>query len=191
MNHPWDAESFEQLFRATAPRLRNYVARHIEHHVVDDVVSETYCLAWRNLARIPAEPLPWLIGTSRNCLRRQWRSRQHAEQLWLAVVRDQWRDLPPGSPEDSVLGREEALAAFAALSDMQREALLLTAWDGLRPADAAKVAGCSTRAFTVRLSRARANFDSLISRSTAGLDPDRPLPIQPKNEGSTHVSPAR
>ncbi len=54
MSHPWDAESFEELFRATAPRLRNYVARQIEHDLVDDVVSETYCLAWRNLERIPS-----------------------------------------------------------------------------------------------------------------------------------------
>lgn len=187
MSHPWDAESFEELFRATAPRLRNYVARQIEHDLVDDVVSETYCLAWRNLERIPSEPLGWLIGVSRNCLRRQWRQRSRSEQLWLVAVREQWRESPTNSPEDGVLRREEALAAFAQLSEIEREALLLTAWDGLAPASAAKAAGCSTRAFTVRLSRARANFNRAISQGAHDSRVWRESPVASTNEGRNHA----
>ncbi|MCG2801787.1 MAG: hypothetical protein L6311_06800, partial [Cellulomonas sp.] len=46
----------------------------------------------------------------------------------------------------------------ARLSDTEREALLLAAWDGLTPQQAAQVAGCSVAAFTKRLSRARARL---------------------------------
>jgi DNA-directed RNA polymerase specialized sigma24 family protein len=35
------------------------------------------------------------------------------------------------------------------------EAVLLASWYGLGPAEAAKIAGCSARAFSVRLHRAR------------------------------------
>lgn len=170
MSPPWNEDSFEDLFRQTAPRVRAYVARHIEQHAVDDVVAETYCVAWRKLARVPAEPLAWLIGTSRNCLRRQWRSRQQSDQLWLAAVREQWREASPVTPEDGVLNRDEALRAFASLTDIEREALLLTAWDGLSATDAALVAGCSPHTFTVRLGRARASFDKAVQ----GSSPPRP-----------------
>ena len=51
------------------------------------------------------------------------------------------------------------LTALAELSELEREAVLLVAWDGLANRDAAAVAGCSLRAFEVRLSRARARLD--------------------------------
>jgi RNA polymerase sigma-70 factor (ECF subfamily) len=41
--------------------------------------------------------------------------------------------------------------------------VLLVAWDGLRNAGAAQVAGCSTRAFEVRLSRARARIGRALA----------------------------
>ena len=57
-------------------------------------------------------------------------------------------------------------------TEAEREALLLAAWDGLRSADAARVAGCSVRAFEVRLSRARARLNraltNLSPRTSAG-----------------------
>lgn len=171
MSTPWSADRFEELFRVTAPRLRNYVARHAEHHVVDDVMSETYTIAWRKLSKVPADPLPWLIVTARNCLRHEWRSRQRSDDLWRTAVREHWRTPPPTTPEDRLLRREEALEAFDSLSPLAREALLLTAWDGLKPAEAARVAGCSTRAFTVQLSRARAAFDQAIHQTSTAIPP--------------------
>ncbi len=86
-----------------------------------------------------------------------------------------------------MLRREEALAAFAQLSEIEREALLLTAWDGLAPASAAKAAGCSTRAFTVRLSRARANFDRAISQGAHDSRVWRESPLASTNEGRNHA----
>jgi DNA-directed RNA polymerase specialized sigma24 family protein len=43
-------------------------------------------------------------------------------------------------------------------SPAEREALLLTAWDGLTYAEAAAVLGCSERALTVRIRRGRARL---------------------------------
>lgn len=60
------------------------------------------------------------------------------------------------------------LAALARLSEDDRETLAVVAWEGLSPAQAARVAGCSARAFSKRLSRARA-------RLTAALAEEAPL----------------
>jgi RNA polymerase sigma-70 factor (ECF subfamily) len=55
-------------------------------------------------------------------------------------------------------------AALATLSERDREALTLVAWDGLEHRVAASVMGCSTGAFTVRVHRARQKLE----RSLAG-----------------------
>jgi DNA-directed RNA polymerase specialized sigma24 family protein len=33
---------------------------------VDDIVVDTFMVAWRRPAEIPGQPLPWLIGAARN-----------------------------------------------------------------------------------------------------------------------------
>ena len=63
------------------------------------------------------------------------------------------------------------LAALGELTELEREALLLIAWDGLSNGAAAAVAGCSVRAFEVRLSRARARLTRLTT------DRLRPAPV--------------
>ncbi len=56
---------------------------------------------------------------------------------------------------DGVAERAAVLAALARLSDEDRELLTLVAWQGLKPAEAARVVGCSTATYFVRLHRAR------------------------------------
>jgi RNA polymerase sigma-70 factor (ECF subfamily) len=65
-----------------------------------------------------------------------------------------------GSLEEKV---EEALCA---LSDRDREILLLVAWDGLEPARVARALGVRPGAFAVRLHRARRRLAKLLA------DPD-------------------
>lgn len=60
----------------------------------------------------------------------------------------------PGA-DVTVADRAELLEALATLTETEREALFLTAWDGLTAAEAAHVAGCSVPAMHVRLFRAR------------------------------------
>lgn len=169
MTPPWTPDRFEELFRSAAPAVRRYLRRHVEPDAVDDLLAEVFSVAWRRLDRVPDPPLPWLLVVARHTCRHHWRSRGRAEALWFAAVNRAWHD-PDPSPETAVLAREDALAALAQCSDLEREALLLVAWDGLSHTDAARVANCSTRAFTVRLSRARARFDRALAA------PDTPAP---------------
>jgi RNA polymerase sigma-70 factor (ECF subfamily) len=62
----------------------------------------------------------------------------------------------------------ELASALASLTDHEREALLLVAWDELSAGDAARVAGCSTAAFRVRLHRARQRVAGRLGLEEAG-----------------------
>jgi DNA-directed RNA polymerase specialized sigma24 family protein len=62
----------------------------------------------------------------------------------------------------------ELASALAALTEHEREALLLVAWDELSAADAARVAGCSAAAFRVRLHRARQRIAGRLGINEAG-----------------------
>jgi RNA polymerase sigma-70 factor (ECF subfamily) len=55
------------------------------------------------------------------------------------------------------------------LSERDREALMLVAWDGLEHREAAIVMGCSTGALTVRVHRARRR----LARELADAEPGR------------------
>ena len=162
MNDSMTEDEFSTLFRQTAGRLHAYAVRQVGHDAADDVVSETYAIAWRRRDRIGINALPWLFVVARNVASTMRRSNRRRDQLWLSAVREQWRTVASESPESEVLTRDVALAALSRCSVGDREVLLLTAWDGLGPGEAAIVVGCSTRAFTVRLSRARARYEAFV-----------------------------
>ncbi|MGL5928479.1 MAG: RNA polymerase sigma factor [Dermatophilaceae bacterium] len=168
MSPPWSADRFDDLFHDTAPRVRAYLRRRVQPDIVDDLLIETFTVAWTRLDRVPERPLPWLLTVAHHMARRHWRSQRRAHALWTAAVREQWQHVD-SSAETAVLHREDVLTALGECSELEREALLLTAWDGLTASEAATVAGCTTRAFTVRLSRARARFDRAMAH-----DPPRP-----------------
>ena len=50
------------------------------------------------------------------------------------------------------------------LSEVDREVVLLVAWEGLTPVQAATVLGLTSNAFSVRLHRARRRLDELLNR---------------------------
>ena len=174
-----DAGRLESLFRAHAARVYAYARRHSCVDAADDIVSETFLVAWRRRDELPDDPLPWLLVVARNLLANQRRSGARADRVWLAAVREQWHLDTAAAPDDAVIERDRHLEALEACSRPEREALLLVAWDGLAVSDAAAVAGCSTRAFTVRLSRARA-------RMRARLEADVPRP----STGAAEPTPA-
>jgi RNA polymerase sigma factor (sigma-70 family) len=159
-----DQERFSALFRSTVPRVAGYVRRHVSVDDVDDVLSETYLIAWRRRDRIDTDdPIPWLLVTARHVIANRGRRRSRSELLVTDTDALAAALLHHDAADGAVLDRETALAALVALSPVEREAVLLVAWDGLRNADAATVAGCSTRAFTVRLHRARLHLKRYLS----------------------------
>ncbi len=116
----------------------------------DAIAAEAMAIAWRRLADVPTDdPRPWLIATARNLVLAD--RRRHA-----MPVQDLEGIEPAATPEPPILELDHELeVALAALSDTDREALLLVAWDDLTPSAAAASLGISPAAFRVRLHRAR------------------------------------
>jgi RNA polymerase sigma factor (sigma-70 family) len=132
-----------------------YALRHVDREAAQEIVAETFLVAWRRFADVPAEPLPWLLVVARNTIANQRRSDDRRARLQAEVERLHHLAEPAPAADMTALQRAEVLTALAGLTPTQREALLLVAWDGLEPAEAARVAGCGLAAFHVRLFRAR------------------------------------
>lgn len=165
---------FESMFRATYERVLAYALRRTDRADAEDVVAETYATAWRRFDVIPADPLPWLYGVARRTLANSRRSGRRRAQLAARLAGEflssSTAQPDPGQQfEDAVLMR----TALAALSDGDREVLMLIAWDGLDNARAALVLGISPQALAVRLHRARRKLDIEIQRSFGRRPPQR------------------
>ncbi|TDD30183.1 sigma-70 family RNA polymerase sigma factor [Actinomadura sp. KC06] len=134
-------------------RVWAYAASRAGRQAADEVVSETFAVAWRRLADVPDPALPWLLGVARNVLRDGHRAEVRRESF--AAELGRWTAHPAGDIAEDVAERLAVLRAMAALPDGDREILILVAWQGLTPRDAARVVGCSPAALRVRLHRAR------------------------------------
>jgi RNA polymerase sigma-70 factor, ECF subfamily len=164
-------ERFDQLWRDHAPAVLRYARRHVLPDEVDDVVAETFVVAWRRLDEVPSYGLPWLLGVARNVSAniRRGRRRQEALSDRIASDLDGEPAWPPSDGDDAVT------AALHGLSDADRELLTLLAWDGLSHAEAAEALGCSRGALKVRLHRARSRFAALLGQHSA--DPTAVVPL--------------
>lgn len=144
------------LFEQHAPRLFSYARRQAGADDAEDLVSEAFVVALRRLDDLPSdsgEAFAWLVGTVRKLAANHRRRRDTQERHWREAVRDGWHTTE--SPEDAVADRERCLAALAALSPVDRELLLLVAWEGLTTEQAAAVLGISRNTLAVRMFRAR------------------------------------
>jgi RNA polymerase sigma-70 factor (ECF subfamily) len=166
-----DDERFESMYDACAHRVYAYALRHCGRDDADDVVSETFAAAWRRIEVVPQTPLPWLLVTAGNVIRNRRRADLRRSHLTANLAHVHEPDT--AGVDEMVAERAHLLAALERLSGLEREALLLVAWDGLDPRGAAEVARCAPRAFRARLARARARLaaelDSAIAATASSL----------------------
>ncbi|MCO5994499.1 RNA polymerase sigma factor [Actinoallomurus rhizosphaericola] len=159
---------FTELYDDNYRRVLGYVITRTEPHVAEDIVSETFFVAWRRLDHIRDPALPWLLGVARNLLLKQrdsgFRRRALVDRV-TAMTTD--ADLVAWDVADHVVERDSALAAIGRLSDGDLEVLSLVMWHGLAPREAARVVGCTTAAFFVRLHRARRRLARAIENAPA------------------------
>jgi RNA polymerase sigma-70 factor (ECF subfamily) len=149
MTNALDRHAAEARFREVFAHLGAIAAyaRRRGNRDADALAAEVMAIAWRRLADVPDDdPRPWLYATARN--------------LVLADARRAARIAPaaaePVASEPEPLELDPALgAALKALAPLDREALLLVAWDDLTPSQAARSLGINPTAFRVRLLRAR------------------------------------
>ncbi|HLI57893.1 MAG TPA: sigma-70 family RNA polymerase sigma factor [Actinomycetota bacterium] len=155
--HQTDSEQFTSLFRCHYESLLRFAQRRIGSDGAQEIVAETFLVAWRRLDDVPAEALPWLYRVAL----------YQMANLHRRTLRDERADASTASGEAGktvdpaeVVSQHDALAgALARLSETEREILRLAAWEGLGPTEGAAVLGCSPSAYKVRLHRARKRLE--------------------------------
>lgn len=156
-------ERFTGLYDQYYRRVLRYALQHADPGSAEDVASETFLIAWRRRAEVPQPSLPWLLAVARNLLLQEFglasRQRRIADRIRAFTTDD---DLKAWDAGEHVVTRAAALEALATLSDSDVEALTLVTWHDLSVVDAAAVVGCTPRAFTVRLHRARKRLNDAL-----------------------------
>ena len=143
----------DALFSSHSAAVFAFARRRASRAEADDVVSETFLVAWRRLDDVPERSLPWLLAVARRVLANRRRSDARQAALRVRLGPGERATVDPDEPtgDDTAVVR----AALAALSPAEREAITLIAWEGLTSEEAAIVLDCSRATFYVRIHRAR------------------------------------
>jgi RNA polymerase sigma factor (sigma-70 family) len=133
-----DPGAFSEIFERHVRPVGGYIRRRIGTDAVDDVISETFLVAFRRRASFDVaweSARPWLLGIATRVVKhhradeaRQWRSFE-------ASAAGQVDAEVPHAASDARLDADAALRALApriaALSAKDRDTLLLHAWADL------------------------------------------------------------
>ena len=168
-----EPEHFTALFRRHAPYIQRYVVRRIGQDAADDIVAETFLLAFRqrhsyDQTRVDARP--WLYGIATNLIGRH---RRAEIRLYRALARtgtdpvtESFTDRIDDRVSASMASRRLA-ATLARLSDELRDTLLLVAWGDLSYDETATALGVPIGTVRSRMSRVR----STLRRSLGDMNP--------------------
>ena len=172
---------FDALFAAYRPEVVAYCGwRASSASDAQDAAAEVFLTAWRRLDDVPEGDAAriWLYATARRVLANQRRAgrRRIALHERLAL------EAESAAQEQAPLDREETLVheALGRLWARDREVLLLAEWEGLSPAEMAKVLGCLTVTARGKLHRARRRFQTVYEELLAadGNRHRRPAPTR-------------
>lgn len=158
-----DTAAFADLYDRHARAVFGYVARRAGREVADDLVGETFLVAYEGRHRFDLtadSARPWLLGIATNLLRRQARSEA---RRWAALTRVRHLQVAEGHDElDLADARLDAAArgravaqAVSRLTEGDRDVLLLVAWGDLSYPEVAAALDIPVGTVRSRLHRAR------------------------------------
>ena len=169
----YEPEHFTVLFRRHAPHIQRYVVRRLGQDAADDIVAETFLLAFRqrdSYDQARADARPWLYGIATNLIGRH---RRAEIRLYRALARtgadpvmEPFTDRVDDQVSAGTASRRLA-AGLARLPEQLRDTLLLVAWSGLSYEEAATALGVPVGTVRSRMSRAR----SRLRRALGGMNP--------------------
>lgn len=152
-----DPADLAGLFDRYARELLRYCTRRVGEQVAEDVVAETFLVAYERRDRYDAsrgEMLPWLYGIATNLLRRHRRVEVRALRA-LAADAEAVHDERAAERVDAQRTVRRLAAVLAALPRRQRDVLLLHAVAELEYAEIAAALGIPLGSVRSALHRAR------------------------------------
>ncbi len=162
-----ELDDFRRIFDSSYPKLMAYVRRRADDSTVDDVVAETFLVAWRRRTEFLTldQPLPWLYGVAGNQLRNQNRSSNRHLRLVSKAALEPTETIPGADADiDSNEAADRVREALTTLSFDDQETLRLVAWEHLSYKEAAQTLQCSSDAFAQRLRRAKQRLADAVTR---------------------------
>lgn len=178
----WRRHRFRALYDASHDDLWRYcLHRAANTEEAEDVLNETFTVAWRRFDAIPPgdQARAWLFGVARRQLQSGWRKYRRNDRLRdrlvaNAAVRVSGDSIVDPAHDPAVAasdGSEAVLRALAALNQRDQEILRLAAWEELPHNEIAELLGCSENAVAIRLHRARKRLTKAIGRIDKGMQP--------------------
>ncbi|WP_419996985.1 RNA polymerase sigma factor [Streptomyces boninensis] len=160
-----DPSAFEPLVDRHSTALHGYLARRAPA-AADDLLSEVWLRAFagrRAYVAARGSTRAWLFGIARNVLVQHWQQTARGAHRLTGGS-------SPGDPWEAVDARLDAAAmaprlrrSLAELPAVERELLLLVAWEQLTPTEAAAVVGIPAGTARSRLHRARTRLRAELS----------------------------
>jgi RNA polymerase sigma factor (sigma-70 family) len=167
-----DPEAAALLYRRHSAAVYRYLARRAGPAVAEDLLADVFVTAIeageRARPHVSGSALPWLYGIAGNLLRRHFTAarRRKAETSAAAdaVTTLDWDAVD--ARLDAAARRQDLAAVLGELTDGERELLLLVAWEGLSPAEAAEALDLTPSVVRSRLYRARNRAQSALNALT-------------------------
>lgn len=148
---------FERFHERHHANVAAYCARRVGSVDGADATAQVLSVAWRRIEDLPDgdSGLRWLYGVARRVLGHQWRSTSRARRLTGKVAALPVEPQPgPEAIAQSSAEHQLVREAVMSLRAVDREVLLLSAWEGLTHAEIADVTGLSHAAVDKRVARA-------------------------------------
>jgi RNA polymerase sigma factor (sigma-70 family) len=159
-----EPEQFTVLFRRHAPHIQRYVVHRLGQDAADDIVAETFLLAFRQLDsydQTRADARPWLYGIATNLIGRHRRAEIRMYRALARTGIDPVMESFTDSVDDRVSASKASrrlAAALARLPAELRDTLLLVAWGDLSYEEVATALGVPIGTVRSRVSRARSKL---------------------------------
>ncbi len=165
--------AFADLFDRHAATVYRYAASRSTRQVADDLLSETFLVAFEQRAKFNperGEVKPWLLGIATTLLRKH---RRVEARSYLALAAEHTRKV---LSSDAFEDTDERLDAAAALRDVttrlaklprgDRDVVILFAWEDLSYEQIAQALGIPVGTVRSRLNRARTKLGAALPNHT-------------------------
>lgn len=155
-----DPEAFGELFRRYGPRIHAYVRRRLGPVLADDLLSETFAIAFRQRERFDgrAEFGAWLWGIASNLIARHHRQETRMYRAFARTGVDPAEDgvAERASERATAAALGPAMAkALASLTVKERGPMLLLAWGEMSYPEIAAALDLPLGTVKARIHRAR------------------------------------
>jgi RNA polymerase sigma-70 factor, ECF subfamily len=159
---PTPERSFKRDMLATLPNLRAFaISLTGRHDKADDLVQDTIMKAWakQDSFEMGSNISAWLFTIMRNEFYSQYRKRGREVQDVDGIFTERFAVHPS---QYGAMDMQDFRKALETLPDDQREAIVLVGASGFSYEEAASICGCAVGTIKSRVSRARAQLQTIL-----------------------------